>query len=130
MEWVTTPAGVLVSIAAAAGAWIFLYKKVFTPIRDAYRRFALEVEVIHDLASRELTHNGGESMKDAVRRIDQRTEASEARVADVADKAEELVDSVEAIATVIDRIVDRKQEDHDEIWVALRSLGVDRRRNG
>lgn len=127
MEWATTPAGVLVSIAAAVGAWVLIWTKALRPFVRGVRKVKAKIEVVHDIANRELTHNGGTSLKDAVKRIDQRTEAVEQRVAGATQQINDVEEAVNAIAQVIDNVVDRKQEAHDAIWAALIELGYDRR---
>lgn len=129
MEWVVTPAGVIVSIAAVVGAGNVIWFKLWKPARKQYRKLAAELEVIHDIAQRELTHNGGTSLKDETRRNGQRIERLEGVTAAAATKIAETRDAVEAMAMVFDSFVDRKQADLAEIWGALAELGYERRHN-
>lgn len=100
-----------------------LWRYVVRPMRKAWRRVALELEAVHKLASKELTHNGGASLKDAVHRIDNTLSAFGGQISNLTAQESEMKLAVEAVAQVIDELVDRKQEDHERIWKQIVELG-------
>ena len=66
--------GALLSIGAGIGAivryWIWpAYRRAINNIKYIFR-IAANADNIHSIIEKELTHNGGSSLKDAVRRIE------------------------------------------------------------
>lgn len=100
-----------------------IWRYVVRPARQAWRRVSLELETLHDLAQRELTHNGGASLKDAVHRTDKTVAALDAEVMSLRTQGDETSHAVEALAQVMDAVVDRKQEDHERMWHQIIALG-------
>ena len=120
--------------AALIGAWGVLWRGL---IRPTHRR----VRALHDIVARELTPNGGWSVKDSTtkaagavgeavaeaRRAAETAAALAAEVASIKAGQEEIQGSQETVFELFDNLVNRKGEEHDEMWEALRRLGVERR---
>lgn len=100
-----------------------LWRYVVRGMWRAWKRVSLEVEALHDLANRELTHNGGSSLKGAVHRIDNTLAAVGGKLSNLEAKESETHDAVNALAQVMDAVIERKQEDHSRLWEAIGELG-------
>lgn len=125
------PVAQIVLIASGLGAVTFigqwLFRHVVRPLWRFYKwvRHELRDEIerrhkIDEIISRELTHNGGSSMKDHT------TYGAQAIGALSAD-LEEVKGSQETIFELLDAIVDTKGAEHEEMWEALLALGAERR---
>lgn len=118
----------VITAAALVGAWGVLWRGL---VRPAYRR----IHVMYELVQKELTPNGGSSMKDSTTRaagaVTQAVEAATkaaAAVEALAGQVTEVQENQETIFQLLDNVVERKQSDHEEMWAVLRSLGMDRRK--
>lgn len=119
--------------AATVIALGILWRYIVRPLWHAWRRFKVTLHAALEVIDRELTHNGGSSLKDAVHRTDRNVAELDAEVTVIRRKGDETGEAVEALAQMLDNVVDRKQEDHDELWSAVESLGGQRpkhRRSG
>lgn len=125
------PTGIVVWLAATATALTALEvirRKALAPLWHFYKWLRHEVrgevdrrKKIDAIIERELTHNGGKSMKDASTNI---VDA----LASVRDDVADLKGSQETTFELLDAVVERKGKEHSEIWDALARLGFDRRR--
>lgn len=68
----------------------------------------------------ELTHNGGSSVKDHAKQT-----ADD--VSEMKDQMAELRSAQKTTSIVLDRIIERKALDHQEMWDTLAAHGIDRR---
>jgi hypothetical protein len=98
------------SVLTAVGVW-----------RTKFRPVWSRLKVIHAIIERELTPNGGASMKDQTARV---TEMADGLSHDL----KQIRASQAAMTTVIDRINTRNHTEHGEMWDALAQLGYDRRK--
>lgn len=98
------------SLLTAAGVW---WKKL-TPVWQ-------RLKAMHDLIERELTPNGGSSMKDQVSDLGGKVDTVHHQVAQV--RAHQS-----AMADVVDVINTNNRAEHQRLWDALAALGFDRRR--
>lgn len=80
------------------------------------RRILRVVAAIHAIVDRELTPNGGSSLRD--------------EVADTAKKADSIDKRVGSISEDMQAWHAAADRDHAEMWSALGELGYDRRRRG
>jgi hypothetical protein len=98
--------------------WRFV-RWVRTEVRDEIARR----KKIDEILERELTHNGGSSMKD-------HAAYTREQIDRLTDQIRQTEAAQKATVIVLDRIVERRAIDesaHAEIWAALAEMGVDRR---
>lgn len=140
LEWTGTAERVVLASAVVLALgilWRYIVRPVWRLIRFAVAEVREEVErrkKIDDLIHRELTPNGGSSMKDSATRaaggVKEAAAAAE-RAATTAEaltaKVAEVQESQETIYQLLDNVVERKDNEHAEIWSALAALGIDRR---
>lgn len=105
------------AVVTALGVWL----KKMRPVWKG-------VMAVHDIIERELTPNGGSSMKDAAMAASKN--AAEAKEAALAASAQlrTIMATQGATMTVIDNMNQRNHAEHQEMWDALHTLGYDRRR--
>lgn len=90
---------------------------------------------IAKIIEKELTHNGGNSVKDYARdakdgleAVHKTTETLQRQQERTHEEVGKLTTAQHGFSRVLDNLVARKELEHDEIWAALVTLGVDRRR--
>ena len=111
----------IVLAAAVVAALAVIWRQAVRPTWRIARAGWKKVRRVHDLIERELTHNGGASIKD-------QTLFATQQITLVNEQLNDVRAVQHATAEVLDGIVEQKQFEHDEIWEALVTLGVDRRR--
>lgn len=126
LEWTGTAERIVLASAMVVALGV-LWRYLVRPVWRLYRWLRHEVhdeierrKKVDDLIHRELTHNGGKSIKDV-------TTGSAAMLAALGSDVNELRESQETTFQLLDAVVERKGTEHDEIWAALAALGVDRR---
>lgn len=107
------------SLLVACGV---VWRYVVQPAWKQWRRFKAKVHVVLELVQRELSPNGGSTLKDAVHRTDKKVEVIDREVSGLKAKTEENGNALEALAQIMDNVVDRKQEDHRKLWDAIEDL--------
>lgn len=122
------PAEHIVLLAAVVTSLGLLWRYLVRPAWRGVRWLRAEIrdevaqrKVLSAIVQRELNYNGGSSMKDFALHAKQEMEGLRSEVT-------RLADANHGIAVVLDNLVTRKEFEHDEIWAALVTLGVDRRR--
>lgn len=105
------------SVMVALGVW-----------RQKLRPFWRRLKAIHTIIERELTPNGGSSMKDAMNQTRHRVARLDRRMEDMTHQVRGIRASVVGTAEVLDSINTKNHAEHERIWDALATLGFDRRR--
>jgi hypothetical protein len=126
LEWTGTAEQVVlasVTVVAVGVLWRYLVRPIWRFYRWARLEVRDEIErrkKVDELIHRELTPNSGSSMKD-------QTTAAAQRLGQLEDVVDELRSAQHTTTVVLDRIIEHKALDHDEIWKALALHGIDRR---
>lgn len=107
------------TVVALGALWRYLVR----PTWRAWKVLRVRVHAAIDLIERELTHNGGASLKDAVHRTDRKVEDALPRIEQAVSIGEENAHAIEVMAQMFDDVVDRKQEDHARMWDQIVKLG-------
>lgn len=105
----------------AVGENVVLASCVVVALGVLWRYVGRPVSAAVAIIQRELTHNGGSSVKD-------HTSQTRDELALLTDQMVEVKSAVRTHSVVLDRIVERKALDHDEMWSVLAAHGIDRRR--
>lgn len=109
-----TPTNALLGLAALVVAWGVVWRGVAKPV---WKRLT----AIHAIVTREMTPNGGASMKDHATKTAVVTDHVSQQLAQVSA-------TQAATFAVLDRITSHNSEAHAEIWRALSEHGIDRRK--
>lgn len=103
-DWFHPTTETLVLIAALVTAVGVIWQKGIRPLWQAGRRIHADIQRVHALLDRELTHNGGSSLKDQVARIEYRQGGLEKNLAG------------------LEGVVLEKHMEHERIWAAITAI--------
>lgn len=110
-------------IAALGVLWRYIVRPITRARREAWRRF----HALADLVERELTYNGGASMKDATSATRRDFARTFRELGEISRRQVDLERTQRATASVLDNLATTKALEHHEIWKTLAEHGIDRR---